>query len=84
MDKRGLRTVEPTVDAEQAWVDEVVAHSGPRLEQLRSCTPSYYNHEGKLPADIAQNELYGLGPLPYFNLLAEWRDKGDFAGLQVE
>jgi cyclohexanone monooxygenase len=84
MNKRGLYCVEPTAEAEQAWVDEVVAHSGPRLQQLKSCTPSYYNHEGKLPADIAQNELYGLGPVSYFNLLAEWREQAELKGLHTD
>ena len=81
--KRGAETIEPTAEAEEAWVQEVIANAGPRLSQLRACTPSYYNFEGKLPANAAQNELYGAGPLSYFQMLKAWRDRGDLEGEQL-
>jgi cyclohexanone monooxygenase len=81
--KRGADAVEVTAEAEQAWVDEVIANAGPRLEQLKACTPSYYNFEGQLPANAAQNELYGPGPIPYFRLLEEWRAGGQLEGLAL-
>ena len=78
--KRGADSIEPTAEAEEAWVREVIANAGPRLAQLEACTPSYYNFEGKLPDNAAQNELFGLGPLPYFRLLESWREAGALEG----
>ena len=64
-------------------MDEVFSKAGPRLDQLKACTPSYYNFEGNLPANAVQNELYGLVPLAYFQMLADWRADGLMRGLEL-
>lgn len=33
---------------------------------------------------LDQMVAYGEGPIPFFNLLAKWRNTGDFAGLTIE
>ncbi|MBV8682608.1 MAG: NAD(P)/FAD-dependent oxidoreductase [Caulobacteraceae bacterium] len=82
--ERGATTVEPTVEGEQAYVDEV--HSLARLGErfYRECTPGYYNSEGAAGnrAGFFSN-MYGAGPLRFFELLREWRDAGDMAGLEL-
>ena len=77
------RTVEATSKAEQEWIDEVIALSGPRREFLESCTPGYYNYEGKRGRSIELNEIYGGGPMRYIEILDEWIASGDMPGLSV-
>jgi cyclohexanone monooxygenase len=80
---RGATAVEVTKAAEQAWVDEVVEHAAGRLAFLQSCTPGYYNFEGANRRNAELNELYGPGPMPYYERLAEWRAEGGLAGLEL-
>jgi cyclohexanone monooxygenase len=82
--ERGVRVVEPTAEAEQAYVDEVrsLARMGERF--YRECTPGYYNSEGA--AGNRQgffSEMYGAGPLKFFEVLADWRASGDLPGMRL-
>ena len=47
-------------------------------------TPGYYNNEGKPLEHFEQMVSYGERPIPFFNLLAQWRDTGEFAGLTID
>jgi len=81
---RGVRAVEPTAEAEQAYVDEVrsLMRMGERF--YRECTPGYYNSEGQ--AGNRQgffSEMYGAGPLKFFEVLADWRASGDLPGMTL-
>lgn len=78
-----ITAVEPTQQAEDDWVGEIVALGGPRKAFLESCTPGYYNHEGKTRASIELNEPYGGGVLPYIHILEEWRANGAMAGFEL-
>ncbi len=82
--KRGHRTLEPTAEGEDAYVDEVrrLARLGQRF--YAECTPGYYNSEGA--AGNRQgffSDMYGAGPLRFFELLAAWRDEGSMKGLAL-
>ena len=52
-------------------------------EFFESCTPGYYNNEGKLSERAAQNGFYGGGSIEFFRILKEWREKGGMEGLEV-
>ena len=80
---RGVRTMEPTVAEEDAWVQTIIEGQRRNQEFLAACTPGYYNFEGKPAARAVQNSSYGLGPIPYFKMLAKWRDEDRFGGLQL-
>ena len=41
----GYDTLDVTPDAEEWWVQEVIAHRG-KTNRNRECTPGYYNFEG--------------------------------------
>ena len=71
-----LGIVEPTKAAEDAWVDEIVAGAGLRRAFLESCTPSYFNYEGKRQASLESNEPYPGGAIKYLGLLAEQVARG--------
>jgi len=78
----GARTVEPTAEAEAEWVAVITASAGSRAEFQESCTPGYYNNEGRPgegPGWFGGN--YGGGAPAFFRLLREWRDAGTLEGL---
>ena len=62
------------------------------MEFLESCTPGYYNNEGK-PNEPGgqrgsfispgQNGPYGGGPIAFVKLLEDWRAEGDLQGLEL-
>ncbi len=82
--RRGIKSEEPTREAEEAWVQEVIAKAGPRRAFLAACTPSYYNYDGAHRERFALlNELYGDGPLPYFAMLRQLQSKGAMEGLAL-
>jgi cyclohexanone monooxygenase len=82
--RRGARALEPTAEAEQAYVDEIrsLARMGQRF--YMECTPGYYNSEGR--AGNRQgffSEMYGAGPIRFFEVLEAWRAEGRLAGLAL-
>ena len=79
----GIETVEASAEAEKAWVDAIVANTPTRRTFLDSCTPSYYNYEGKRERAFEQNEPYPGGPVAYYQLLHKWRADGGMEGLEV-
>jgi cyclohexanone monooxygenase len=81
--ERGARTVEAAEAAENEWVETILKLAGWRRDFLESCTPGYYNNEGKLSERAAQSGFYGAGPVEFFRLMAEWRARGDLAGLEL-
>ncbi len=78
----GARTVEVTKEAEDRWVEEIIAVSRYNEDFLVSCTPGYYNNEGQPNPKSVQNGPYGKGSRPYFRITAAWRDEGSMAGLE--
>ncbi len=80
----GVRTVEPSAEAEQAWVDTIMRTGAGRLRFLETCTPGYYNNEGRVSAALLRSFPYGDGPVAFIDLLRKWRSEGDFAGLELD
>ncbi len=80
----GAECVEPTEEAEAAWVGTIRRLSQYNAELLAECTPGYFNNEGQ-PADLSgiNAEVYGGGPLEFFRLLADWREAGRMSGLEL-
>jgi cyclohexanone monooxygenase len=82
-EQRQGRVVEPTPEAEAGWVQTI--HDTARLNQefRVSCTPGYYNGEGRAGAnDGLFAGLYGPGPVKFFEVLRAWRD-GGMEGLEI-
>ncbi len=78
-----VTTVEASEAAEQAWVDEIISLSRFNQSFQESCTPGYYNNEGKPNPKSIQNGAYGAGPNKFFKLLKEWREEGSMQGLEL-
>jgi cyclohexanone monooxygenase len=51
---------------------------------LEACTPGYYNNEGRMDDRTAASFPYGAGPVSFIALLKQWREAGDFAGLELD
>ncbi len=78
----GSEIVEPTRDAEDAWVEQI-ANAPQSFLGNPECTPGYYNNEGK---EMGRREKlnvssYPLGPVAYFQYIDAWRTSGRFEGL---
>ena len=82
--RRGAATVEPTEEAQQEWVDVVNGFHVGGLSFLESCTPGYYNNEGRPRAGSAFFGAYAPGVNAFNRLLEEWREQGDLAGLELD
>ena len=80
---KNIETIEPSAEAEGNWVNVIVEGTRPRMSILESCTPGYYNNEGRLSYAALTAGVFADGPLVFAQLLAEWRAKGDLTGLEV-
>jgi cyclohexanone monooxygenase len=78
-----IRMIEATQEAEDDWVRTIVELAQNNLAFLESCTPGYYNNEGKPAERSGQNGFYGGGNIAFIKLLEAWRAAGDFAGLEL-
>ena len=81
--KGGIGSVEPTQEAEEEWVGEVLAGAPARRAFLDSCTPSYFNYEGQTPKSVESNQPYPGGAIKYLGLLEEQRAAGAMANLET-
>jgi cation diffusion facilitator CzcD-associated flavoprotein CzcO len=81
--ERGVTEIEASPGAEAAWVDMVVARSAATAERARTCTPGYYNREGKADAKTRQGSFFIGAPTEYADILEAWRAKGDLEGLEM-
>ncbi|MGO4535112.1 flavin-containing monooxygenase [Leifsonia sp. 2MCAF36] len=75
----GAIRVEPTVEAEDAWVRTVHETSADMRAFAAACTPGYYNGEGTASAT---GMTFSPGPIVFHRLLEKWR-KGDMGDVLV-
>jgi cation diffusion facilitator CzcD-associated flavoprotein CzcO len=80
---REARSIEPTPEAEAEWVKLVTAPTF-ITEYQNTCTPGYYNGEGKNEGQGFLESQYPQGAVAFYEMLARWREKGDFDGLIVK
>jgi cation diffusion facilitator CzcD-associated flavoprotein CzcO len=79
--KRQARYVEPTAEAETAWIATIREKALDTYAFLAECTPGYYNNEGK-PSE--RSESYGGGPIAFHALLREWREDNGMGDVLAE
>ena len=78
-----ISSVEPSEEAEEAWVQEIISLARLSESYQASCTPGYYNNEGKPNRRSVQNASYGKGPDPFFKRMKAWREEGGMEGLEL-
>jgi cyclohexanone monooxygenase len=83
VNKRNGKSIEPTQEAEAEWVRIV---NGPNMmtQYQNVCTPGYYNGEGTNEGQGFLQAVYPKGALAFYDMLAKWREQGDFEGLVVK
>jgi cyclohexanone monooxygenase len=82
---RGAKSLGPTVEGQEAYVHEVrsLARIGERF--YRECTPGYYNSEGQVGNKSGFfSDMYGAGPLRFFEVLEHWRADKRMQGLALQ
>ncbi len=79
---RAAKSIEPTLEAEDEWVKLVTSPTF-MTEYQNTCTPGYYNGEGKNEGHGFIETQYPDGAVPFYDMLAAWRAQGDFEGLIV-
>ncbi len=78
-----IRSIEPSQEAETAWVDTIISLARLGRDFLEECTPGYYNNEGKPGERSGQNGPYGGGSIAFVKLLEDWRAEGQLSGLEL-
>jgi cyclohexanone monooxygenase len=81
---RGVTTVEPSAEAEEAWVEVIRKVAILNRDFQNACTPGYYNNEGGERSGGLNGQTYTPGINRFNALLAEWRAKGDLEGLEFD
>ncbi len=79
----GAVEIEVTEDAEERWV-QLIEQGRASFLADPDCTPGYYNNEGQ-PLEREQQlgaGGYPEGPVPYFTYIHQWRESGEFEGLE--
>ena len=83
VETRDAKSIEPTLEAEDEWVQLVTSPTF-MTEYQNTCTPGYYNGEGKNEGHGFIETQYPDGAVPFYDMLAAWRAQGDFEGLIVK
>jgi cyclohexanone monooxygenase len=82
--QRQAHRVEPTQAAEDGWVATIHRLMLNNQAFLTECTPGYYNNEGNPGGNNSLlGSQYGGGPEEFFQIMRDWRAKGDLDGLEV-
>jgi cyclohexanone monooxygenase len=79
---KGATRIEASEAAESKWVQTIIDKARLTADFQEKCTPGYYNNEGNVNTK-PQNNTYGGGPIEFFDLMADWRAKGDLQGLEL-
>ncbi len=80
--KRGAVKVEPSQAAQDAYIKHLRSVAVDNSTFVKECTPSYFNNEGdEKKVRFIFGEPWGEGYYAFEEMLQQWRDKGDLAGL---
>lgn len=79
---RGAKAVEPSEEAQDAWVTHLRATAFPIEQMQADCPPSYLNNEGGR-FRYYLGEFYGPGWGAFQSILEQWRQAGDMKGMNL-
>ncbi len=80
--KQGIAVVEPTLEAQDAYVKTYNEIKMDVSAMTSRCPPGYFNNEGG-DSKWALFPGWGYGWDHFENMLAEWREKGDMEGMAI-
>lgn len=80
----GLTSVEPPLEAQDAWVDLIRSTAIDISALQHECPPSYFNNDG----DTSKTrwylgESYGSGWEAFEKIVGDWREEGTMSGLML-
>lgn len=82
---RGATRVEPTAEAQDAYIKHLRSIAVDASEFQNECTPSYFNNEGDQEKKRGIfGEPWGEGYYAFEAMLNSWRDEGGLKGLSLE
>jgi cation diffusion facilitator CzcD-associated flavoprotein CzcO len=79
--KRSITSVEPSQQAQDAYIQRFKEVALDLTTFLTECPPSYFTNEGDKEPKWFLFRGWGLGWDDFQNLLQQWRDKGDMGGM---
>jgi len=83
-EKRGVRSVEPTAEAVEAYLDDFRKNARNAERFWAECTPGFYNNEGDISKKNGYfTDSYGGGAKKFFDMLQAWRDSESLEGLKL-
>ncbi|MGB3477360.1 MAG: NAD(P)/FAD-dependent oxidoreductase [Mycobacterium sp.] len=85
--KQGATVVEPSQEGQDTWVNTIRELAFDNSAFDLSCTPGYYNNEGRGFGDASRSflgEVYSPGFYAFDDLLKQWREAGDLNGLDLQ
>ncbi len=82
--KRGLTSVEPTQEAQDAYVAKFEEIAVDLSAFSGECTPSYFNNEGDKNAKWALFHSWGYGWDNFQQMVGDWRTSGNLEGLTLK
>jgi cyclohexanone monooxygenase len=82
--KRGVKVVEPSKDAQDAYVRRFEELEIDLSEFQSQCPPGYFNNEGEVKPKWALFRGWGPGWNDFQRMLQDWRNNGQMQGLILE
>lgn len=82
---RGFEEIEPSAEAEEAYIEEIVAGREADVAFHASCTPGYFNNEG-MPVKRGKgltDAVYAGGLFAWVEMVTDWRETQGFAGAEL-
>jgi len=82
---RGFDEIEATAEAEDAYVEDIVAAREADVAFHASCTPGYFNNEG-MPVKRGKgltDTVYAGGLFAWLDMVTDWREAQNFAGAEL-
>jgi cyclohexanone monooxygenase len=82
--RRDGTMVETSQQAEDDWQAEMARTALFTRDFFEACTPGYYNNEGHLSDTTGlRASIYGAGSEAFFQIIRNWREADDLAGLEI-
>jgi cation diffusion facilitator CzcD-associated flavoprotein CzcO len=81
--REGISEIEPTVEAEEGWFEELLRHVHGVATYNMTCTPGYLNGEGGGDMAALRATPFMGSVIDYAAHLERWRDEGTLGGLDV-
>ena len=82
--KRGAVRIEPTAEAQEAYIKHLRSIAVDNSAYVNECTPSYFNNEGdQTKKRSIFGEPWGEGYYAFEDMLAKWRATGNLDGLEL-